>query len=161
MKKDLPPLALVWVYQGGDVAARLKTVSAFDYPNFEIVDVGEGQSWLKALDAIPASAEMCVLWLDDGKHVSRNFLREMILPLTASPASGPALHFWSGNALSIPTRMIERSGLPDYIGSPSLLSLLLPLLERAGKEPGERVHLIFSSTERLSPMSMDPVGLPS
>jgi len=72
------------------------------------------------------------------------------------------MHFWSGNALSIPKKMLDESPIDDdQAGLQSLLRLLLPVLDITEKESRGRIHLAFSSTERLAPMSMEPLGSPS
>jgi len=162
MKKKLPPLALIWLYQGKDVEARRQTIAALDYPEFSIVPVREGSGWAGAMRNLPARAKVCVFWVDDGKPVGRDFLQKMTLPIIAREDERAVMHYWSGNALSVVKDMIERASIEgDHAETGSLLKLVLPVLDVAEKGLNGRLHVAFSSTERLAPLSMDPVGFPS
>ena len=68
VKKKPPSVALIWMYQGKNAAARRAEVEALDYPNYKVVDnIGD----------IPASTDLCIFWMDDDKPVTRNFITEM------------------------------------------------------------------------------------
>lgn len=151
--KRRPSVALIWMYQGKNAAARREEIGTFDYPNFVIVDT---------VRDIPAKTDLCVFWMDDEKPVARNFIDEMTKPLIAGEDFRAVMHFWAGNAISLPKKMLDATPIEDEkSGANSLLKLLLPLLDVTEKGPSGRVHLAFSSTERLAPLSMEPVGFPS
>jgi hypothetical protein len=100
--------------------------------------------------------------MDDDKPVSRNFISEMTRPLIAGEDFRAVMHFWSGNAISLPKTLLDSAGFhSDGSNVQSLLKLLLPVLDAGDKGPNGRLHLAFSSTERLAPLSMDVVGFPS
>ncbi len=162
MKQALPSLAVVWMYDGNDPAARRKEIEAFDYPKFQIVAVGKDRSWARAVKDVSEDADVCVFWMDDGKPVSRSFLQEMIRPLTNKDLHA-VMHYWSGNAFSIPRHMLAAfSRTQDHPAAvPSLLQLLLPVLDAAEPRRTGRIHLEFSSTERLAPLSVDVPGFVS
>ena len=162
MRKKSPRVALIWMYQGKDASARRDVVEKLAYPAFDIVEVGKDQPWSSAIRAVPDKTEVCVFWMDDDKPVGKDFIDQMTRPLISGEDLRAVMHFWSGNAISIPKKMLDASTLEaDQPGIQSLLKLLLPALDVAEKQPNGRVHLAFSSTERLAPMSMDPVGFPS
>jgi len=162
MKRRSPSVALIWMYQGKNAPARLAEIKGFNYPEFEVIDAGKAGEWSRAIRAVSARTELCVFWVDDEKPVGKDFLQQMTQPLVASEELQAVMHFWSGNALSIPKKMLDESPIDDdQAGLQSLLRLLLPVLEVTEKEPRGRIHLAFSSTERLAPMSMEPLGSPS
>lgn len=162
MGKAPPAVALIWMYQGKDVAARRATVDAFDYPDFQVIEVGRNGTWTQALSAIPRRTEVCVFWVDDDKPIGRDFLDQMTRPLVAEKDLRALMHFWSGNAISVSRELLNGTSLEDDRSSVhSLLKLLLPILDSAEKPRNGRVHIAFSSSERLAPMSMEPVGFPS
>ena len=99
--------------------------------------------------------------MDDDKPIARNFIHEMTKPLIAGEDFRAVMHFWSGNAISLPKTMLDKTPVEDGHGVHSLLQMLLPLLDVTEKGTKGRVHLAFSSTERLAPLSMEPVGFPS
>ena len=156
-----PSVTLIWMYQGKNALARRKQIEQFDYPNFNIVEVGAGAAWGAALRAIPSETDVCVFWIDDDKPVVKSFLNQMTKPLAARDDFRAVMHFWSGNAISVSKEMLDASGIEETGGVHSLLKLLLPVLEVSEKGPNGRVHLAFSSTEKLAPLSMEPVGFPS
>lgn len=161
MKRRSPSVALIWMYQGKDVDARRGMVEAFDYPDFTVIEVSGG-AWTSAIRAVPDQAEVCVFWMDDDKPIARNFLKQMTQPLIAGEDLRAVMHFWSGNAISLPKELLDATSIEDDHSSvQSLLKLLLPVLDAVEKPAHGRVHLAFSSTERLAPLSMDPVGFPS
>lgn len=147
------------MYQGKDLKDRFERISELDYPNFEIIEVREGHGWSKAVKDVPEPTEVCVFWIDDGKPVGNDFLQKLTQPITAPKESRAVMHFWSGNALSVSKSLVDQCPLEDeHIPTSSLLKLLLPVLDVAEKEPHGRVHFAFSSTERLAPLAMDPIG---
>ena len=150
------------MYQGKDSPARLEQIAAFDYPNFEVIEVQKSGAWSKAIESIPAHTNVCIFWIDDDKPVGKDFLKQMTRPIVATDELKAIMHYWSGNALSVPKDLLDASPLGDAT-SPvqSLLRLLLPVLDSAEKQPNGRLHVAFSSTERLAPMSMEPLGFPS
>ena len=153
MRKRSPAVALIWIYQGKNASERREQVEKFDYPDFEIVEAGH---------PVPDRAEVCVFWVDDDKPVAKDFLEQMTRPLIASEDLRAVMHFWAGNAISLPKKMLDSSMAENYqAGVQSLLGLLLPSLDTAEKQTNGRVHVAFSSTERLAPLSMEPVGFPS
>ena len=162
MKRRLPSVAVVWMYLGKDALARRHEIEAFDYPDFHISEVGKDRAWSRAVKAVPEDVDVCVFWIDDGKPVGKNFLREMIQPLTNKELHA-VMHYWSGNAFSIPRHMLDAFSLsqdnPATVSS--LLQLLLPVLDASEPKPSARIHLAFSSTERLAPLSVDVPGFVS
>jgi hypothetical protein len=153
MKRTVPTVALIWLYRGKNAAARREEIEKFDYPKFSIVTT---------IADIPANTDLCVFWMDDEKPVARNFIAEMTKPLIAGEDFRAVMHFWSGNAISLPKTLLDATAIDDdQSGVQSLLGLLLPVLDVTEKGPSGRVHLAFSSTERLAPMAMEPVGFPS
>lgn len=153
MKKRSPSVALIWMYQGKNTSTRRAEIEAFDYPNFKVVS---------NIDQVPPDTDLCVFWLDDDKPVTRGFIREMTNPLIAGDDFRAVLHFWSGNAISLPKTMLDSADIDCRGGSvQSLLRMLLPVLDAHDSGPTGRMHLAFSSTERLAPLSMDAVGFPS
>ena len=140
------------MYRGKDAPARRQQIEQMDYPSFEIVEAGQ---------TVPEEAEVCVVWVDDDKPIAKDFLDQMTKPLIASEDLRAVMHFWAGNAISLPRNMLDESAIHQGSGVQSLLGLLMPSLDSAAKRPNGRLHLAFSSTERLAPLSMDPVGFPS
>lgn len=157
MKKNAPAVALIWMYRGKNAANRRAEIEAFDYPNYKVVDnIGD----------MPANTDLCIFWMDDDKPVTRHFIAQMTAPLIAGKEFRAVMHFWSGNAISIPKKMIDSAGVgadrgTDKTSVQSLLKLLLPVLDISDKGPASRLHLALSSTERLAPLSMEAVGFPS
>ena len=162
MKRALPSVALIWMYRGKDASARKSEIQAFDYPDFTVIEVEQDRPWSQTVRAIPAETEVCIFWIDDDKPVGRVFLKEMTQPL-ANKDLRAVMHYWSGNAFSLPKSMLDAFSLTQDNPAtvPSLLQLLLPVLDAAEPRPQGRIHLAFSSTERLAPLSMDAVGFPS
>jgi hypothetical protein len=162
MKRALPSVAVVWMYQGKDPAVRRLEIERFDYPDFQVFEVGKDRAWARAVKAVPERVDVCVFWIDDGKPVGKDFLREMIQPL-ANKDLHAVMHYWSGNAFSIPRHMLDAFSLTQDNPAtvPSLLQLLLPVLDAAEPRPSARIHLAFSSTERLAPLTVDVPGFVS
>ena len=151
--KRRPSVALIWMYQGKNAAARRDEIGAFDYPSLVVVN---------AIRDIPSQTDLCIFWMDDEKPVGKNFIDEMTKPLIAGEDFRAVMHFWAGNAISLPKKMLDSTPLEEHpSGVDSLLKLLIPFLDVTEKGPTGRVHLAFSSTERLAPLSMEPVGFPS
>jgi len=140
-QRALPSVALIWMYQGNDSAARKQEVAAFDYPNFELIEVGKERTWARAVKDISENTDVCVFWIDDGKPVTRHFLKEMIQPL-ANKDLHAVMHFWSGNAFSLPRHMLDVFSLTqdNPAAVPSLLQLLLPVLDSNEPRQTERPH---------------------
>ena len=152
-KRKCPSVALIWMYKGKNAEARRQVVEQLEYPDFRIVET---------IQSIPKDADVCVFWMDDEKPVGRDFIDQMTRPLIAGKDLRAVMHFWSGNAISIPKSLLDASAIEDpQAGVQSLLQLLLPALDAADKQPNGRVHLAFSSTERLGPVTLEPVGYPS
>jgi hypothetical protein len=162
MKRRSLPVALIWFYRGKDASARKREIENFDYGDFEVIEVNEARPWSHAIKAISDETEVCIFWVDDDKPVSKSFLKEMTQPL-ANQELRAVMHYWSGNAFSLPKDMLNAFSLTQDNPSavPSLLQLLLPVLDTAEPQLNGRIHLAFSSTERLAPLSMEPVGFPS
>lgn len=153
MKRRSPSVVLVWIYQGKNAALRRAELEAFDYPNFNIVD---------NFEQVLPDTDICIFWMDDDKPITKSFIREMVQPLVAGEDFRAVMHFWSGNAISLPKTMLDSANIDNGHGAvQSLLRMLLPVLDVSDKGPSGRVHLAFSSTERLAPLSMDAVGFPS
>jgi hypothetical protein len=70
------------------------------------------------------------------------------------------MHFWSGNAVSLTKKMLDESGIHDGSNPYLVLKMLVPGGAADGKQPEERIHLAFSSTERLAPLTAQPTGAP-
>jgi hypothetical protein len=159
MRPRWPIVTLLWSYHGKDAPARRKQLEELQYPDFEIVAVRPGEGWSKAIRNVPANTEICVFLADDEKPIGKDFLEQMTRPLIVGKDLRAVMHFWSGNAMSIPKTMLDASAIEDdQPGIHSLLKLLMPALDVAEKQPNGRVHIAFSSTERLAPLSMEPVG---
>ncbi|HYR92438.1 MAG TPA: hypothetical protein VE422_50810 [Terriglobia bacterium] len=162
MVRRSPSVALIWMYQGKNASARLAEIKRFDYPEFEVIDAGKVGDWSRAIRAVSARIELCVFWVDDEKPVGKDFLQQMTRPLVTTESLRAVMHFWSGNALSVPKKMLDESPIDgDQAGVQSLLRLLLPVLDVTEKETRGRIHLAFSSTERVAPFTMPPLGSPS
>lgn len=153
MKRRSPSVALIWMYQGKNADTRRAEIEAFDYSNFKVVT---------GMDQVSAETDLCIFWIDDDKPVTKSFIKEMTNPLIAGEDFRAILHFWSGNAISLPKTMLDSANIEcNSENVQSLLRMLLPVLDVHDKGPTGRMHLAFSSTERLAPLSMDPVGFPS
>jgi hypothetical protein len=148
------------MYRGSNAAARREQISQWDSGDLEIVEVDPARGWSHAIESLKNDTEICVFWSDDDKPVGQDFLRQMIQPLLAGEDFGAAMHFWSGNAVSVLQSVLDGVSLKDsQAGDQLLLKLIVQMLDSAHKEPHGRIHLALSSTERIAPLSMDPVGL--
>jgi hypothetical protein len=156
-----PLTTLLWMYRGRNAEARREQIRQWNQANLELVEVDPKRGWRSVIQAIPEETEICVFWTDDDKPVGRDFLPEMTQPLTSLEDFKPVMHFWSGNAVSVLKKSLDALSMSDGETSGSLLKLLMPMLDAADKGPSGRVHLALSSTERLAPLSMEPVGFPS
>ena len=160
MSRKSPAVSLLWMYAGKNPDARREQIRQWKYPNLELVEADAG--WSRAIRRVHPETEICIFWLDDDKPVGRNFLQQMTHPLTSYGDFRPVMHFWSGNAISILKTTLDASPVrDDPHGTSSLLGLLVPMLDKTEKGATGRVHLALSSTERLAPLSMEPVGFPS
>jgi hypothetical protein len=153
---------LLWSYQGKNANARREQLEALEYPHFEILPVPLGEGWCRAIRSVPDTTEICVFLTDDEKPIGKDFIEQMTRPLIAGKDLRAVMHFWSGNAMSIPKQMLDATPIEDdQPGIHSLLKLLMPAIDVAERQPNGRVHVAFSSTERLAPLSMEPVGFVS
>ncbi len=151
MKKRAPAVTLIWLYQGKNAAGRRLEIEEFDYPDLRIVE---------SVQEVPADTEICIFWRDDDKPVTKYFIRDMTKPLTGDDDFRPVMHVWSGNALSIPKKMLDESGINNGGNPYFVLKMLVPGLDSGDKRPAGRIHVAFSSTERLAPLSVQPPGAP-
>lgn len=153
MKRRSPSVTLIWMYQGKNAGTRRKEIEQFAYPDFTVV---------QTIRDIPVKTDVCIFWIDDDKPVAKSFLEQMTKPLVAGEDFRAVMHFWAGNAISVSKKLLDATPIEDeQAGVYSLLKLLLPVLDVTEKGPNGRVHLAFSSTEKLAPLSMEPVGFPS
>lgn len=152
MKKKPPSVALIWMYQGKNAAARREEIERFDYPNLTVVG---------GIQDVPAETDLCVFWMDDDQPVTENFINEMTKPLIAGEDFRALIHFWSASAMSLPKKLLDATSLGNAQGSVNpLLQLLLPGADGAKATHG-RMHSSLSSIEMLALLSMEPVGFPS
>src|SRR5581483_4252980 len=136
MKRRSPSVALIWMYQGKNASMRRAEIEAFDYPNFKVVG---------SIDQVAPETDLCVFWLDDDKPVTKSFIREMTNPLIAGDDFRAVMHFWSGNAISLPKTMLDSADIDSRGGNvQSLLRMLLPVLDIRSTGPTGRMHLAFS-----------------
>ena len=162
MSRKSPSIALLWMYQGQNASARREQIEGWNYPNCEVVVADPQHGWSRAIESVAPKTDICIFWMDDDKPVGRDFLHEMTRPLAAGEDLSAVMHFWSGNAVSILKTVLDSSPIKDdQPGTYSLLKLLVPMLDVTAKGPNGRLHLALSSTERLAPLSMEPVGFPS
>src|SRR5579871_4909112 len=121
MKRRSPSVALIWMYQGKNASMRRAEIEAFDYSNFKVVS---------SLEQVPPDTDLCIFWVDDDKPVTKNFIREMTNPLIAGEDFRAVMHFWSGNAISLPKTMLDSADIDCNSGNvSSLLRMLLPVLD--------------------------------
>src|SRR4029077_18883637 len=114
-----------------------------------------------AIQTVREETDIYILWSDDDKPVGHDFLREMTQPLISGEDFGAAMHFWSGNAVSVFKTVLDNVPIDNVEpGSQSLLKIIVQMLDTADKGPNGRVHIALSSTERLAPLSMETVGYP-
>jgi len=162
MSRKSPAVTLVWMYTGKNAKARREQIRGWGDANFAVVEADPRLGWCRAIQGVTKETDICVFWMDDDKPVGHDFLRQMTCPLIVREDFGVVMHFWSGNAVSVLKRTLDASAIKDdQAGGPSLLKLLVPMLDAAYNRSGERVRLALSSTERLAPLTMEPVGFPS
>ena len=162
MSRKSPAVTLVWMYTGKNAAARREQIRGWGNANFAVVEADPKFGWCRAIQGMTKETDICVFWMDDDKPVGHDFLHQMIHPLIVREDFGTVMHFWSGNAVSVLKRTLDASAIKDdQAGGPSLLKLLVPMLDAAYNRSGERIRLALSSTERLAPLTMEPVGFPS
>jgi len=113
------------MYQGEDSAARRREIETFDYPDFQVFEVGKDRAWSRK--AVPEDVDVCVFWIDDGKPVGKSSIAEMIHTLTKN----------------------DPYAMPATV--PSLLQLLLPVLDAAEPKPSVRIHMVFLHRAAGSP----------
>ncbi len=161
MSSKSPAVTLLWMYQGGNAAIRRDQICQWGEADFELLEVDPKLGWGHAIQSVSDETEICILWSDDDKPVGRDFLRQMTQPLTSGEDFGAVMHFWAGNAVSVLKSVLNEASIKeDQSGSQSVLRLLVQTLDTVDKGPSGRVHLALSSTERLAPLSMEPVGFP-
>ena len=161
MSTKSPKVTLLWMYRGGNAALRRQQISQWNHGDFELVEVNPNLGWGHAIQSVPDETDICVLWSDDHKPIGPDFLREMTNPLISGEDFGAAMHFWSGNAVSVLKTVLDDMPINDtQPGSQSLLKIIVQMLDTVDKGPNGRVHLALSSTEKLAPLSMEPVGYP-
>jgi hypothetical protein len=149
------------MYRGNNVESRREQIGQWSDPPFKLIEADPKAGWHRAIESVPAETEICVLWSDDDKPIGRDFLRQMMLPLTSGAGFGASMHFWSGNAVSVLKSLLDDARIKESEnGTQSLLKLLVPMLAATEKGPSGRVHLALSSTEKLAPMTVEPVGYP-
>ena len=159
MEHQLPKLTVIWMYHGEEPETRRNTIDSLDYPSFTVVRTDGAMTLSQLSSGVPEGTEVCVFWADDGKPIGPNFLREMVRPLNDSQMD---MHLWSGNALAMPCSTLHAIGSGDFVFKVgAFLKLALLYLDASFASRGRRAHVTFSTTERLSPMSAEPVGLPS
>lgn len=161
MSGESPAVTLLWMYRGENIAARREQIAQWSDAGFELVELNPGLGWGHAIKALRDDTDICILWSDDDKPVGPGFLREMTEPLITGEDFGAAVHFWSGNAVSVLKTVLDEAHISELqAGSHSLLKLIVQMLDRVDRQPNGRVHLALSSTERLAPLSMETVGYP-
>src|SRR2546421_9631427 len=96
-----PKVALLWMYTGKNAVARREQIEGWNHARLEIVQADPKRGWCAAIQSLPKEAEICIFWMDDDKPVEGDFLRQMTHPLVAGEDFGAAMHFWSGNAVSV------------------------------------------------------------
>ena len=152
-------VVLLWMYRGNSRENRREQIGQWNDPPFELVEVDPKLGWSRAIQSVPADTDICVLWSDDDKPIGRDFMRQMTYPLISGEDFGASMHFWSGNAISVLGSVLQDAHIKDSeIGGSSVLRLLLQMLDTTDKGPTGRIHVALSSTEKLAPMSMEPVG---
>jgi hypothetical protein len=161
MSRKSPTVALLWMYRGGNATTRREQICQWNDADFELVEVDPKLGWGHAIQSVPSETEICILWSDDDKPVGRDFVRQMTQPLTSGEDFSAVMHFWAGNAVSVLKTVLDEASINEAeSGSQSVLRLLVQTLDTVDKGPNGRVHLALSSTERLAPLSMEPVGFP-
>ena len=154
-------VTLLWMYRGTDPETRREQMAQWNDPPFDLIEVDPKLGWSRAIQTVPTDTGICILWSDDDKPVGRDFIRQMTHPLISGEDFGASMHFWSGNAVSVLGSVLHDAHIKDSeIGGSSVLRLLVQMLDTTEKSPTGRIHVALSSTEKLAPMSMEPVGYP-
>jgi hypothetical protein len=149
------------MYRGLDAGKRREQISQWAPADFQLVEVNPSLGWGRAIQAVRDKTDIYILWSDDDKPVGPDFLREMTQPLISGENFGAAMHFWSGNAVSVLKTVFEDAAIDDTEpGSQSLLKIIVQMLDTVDQGPNGRVHIALSSTERLAPLSMEATGYP-
>jgi hypothetical protein len=157
-----PEIAVIWMHNGKDSQSRLGEISRLNYSDLEVLSVDASVGMKTIFELLSPTAKICVFWADDNKPVAPDFLKEMVRPLCVEGADRAVMHYWAGNALAIPKQVLDTSGVLEFATTAaSMLKMLVSLLDGIHKVAGTRVQVAFSSTERLAPMTMEPVGFPS
>src|SRR5579864_2989241 len=99
MSRKSPKVALLWMYRGDNAALRREQIS--QWGEFALIDVDPELGWDHAIRSVASETDICIFWSDDEKPVGRDFLRQMIQPLTSTDDFSPTMHFWAGNAVSV------------------------------------------------------------
>jgi hypothetical protein len=126
------------MYKGEDRLRRRQQIERLDYPGFEIVEVPSHSSWSEELKNVSPSSELYVLWVDDDKPVTKNFLQEMTRPLYDGESSPATMHFWSGNALTTPRAVMTQTLAQQWAGEKLLMRLIMPVID-AVNAPNESI----------------------
>src|SRR5947207_3195518 len=162
MSRKSPAVTLLWMYTGKNAAARRRQIQGWCHTNLAVVEADPRVGWCAAIQAANRETDIYVFWMDDDKPIGHDFLNQMIQPLIVRAEFGVVMHFWTGNAVSVLKKTLDAAPLKDdQARGSSLLKLLLPILDAADRKSGGRVSLALSSTERLAPITMEPVGFPS
>ena len=162
MSRKAPAVTLLWMYTGKDAAARRQQIRGWGHANLAVVEADPRVGWCRAIQGVTRETDIYIFWMDDDKPIGPDFLHQMIQPLIVRADFSVVMHFWSGNAVSVLKKTLDAAPIQDdQDGGPSLLKLLVPMLDVADRRSGGRVRLALSSTERLAPITMDPVGFPS
>jgi hypothetical protein len=162
MSRKSPAVTLLWMYTGKNAPARRQQIRAWGHDDLTVVEADPKAGWSRPIQGLTKDSDIYVFWMDDDKPVCGDFLNQMIQPLITRAEFGVVMHFWSGNAVSILRKTFETCPIADQEDeASSLLKLLIPILDAADKRSGGRIRLALSSTERLAPLTMEPVGFPS
>lgn len=151
-----PSVDLIWLHLGKNHPERLEQIRQFDYRNYKTVEIHPGPVDASSPDQ-DRNADLCLFWADDDKPVGANFLREMVRPICEAHPD-PVIHYWEGNALCLPRTLLGEKKAPFTSRQMDLMRLLAPALESGRGNPDKRVRIIFSSSEKLAPLSMEPMG---
>ena len=159
MGEALPKLTLVWMYEGDDLDARRKAVSALDYPGVEVISPDSSHPLDQLVALMAPDSEVCVFWSDDDKPVGSDFLKQMVRPLLTDEQPPALMHLWSGNAVAMRREALEsvQKGIFRLVGN-SFMKLAIFFLEVGSESRAARAQVVISSTEQLVPLSGEPFG---
>src|SRR5438094_2227172 len=142
MSTTSPRVTLLWMYRGNNAEARREQIGQWNDPHFELIEVDAKVGWGRALQSVPAETDICVLWSDDDKPISPDFLRQMTYPLMSGEDFSASMHFWSGNAISVLRSVLPAAQVKDSeIGGSSVLRLLVQTLDATEMNPNGRIHV--------------------